>query len=651
MAAPVAVADRGSPSRFIVLLLAVAITAAYANGLLIPFHFDDWHVIEENPYIRSLDNVPRFFVDPGTFSVNPRSRLVRPVLLTTFAVNYAVSGAATWSYHLVNLLLHWVAAVLVFRIVRDHLWLGEGRLPVATAAAFLVALHPLNTEPVNYISARSALLATALYLGAFDAAVRGRRRTCQTLFVLALLTKTIAITLPVVLLAYWLLARRRARTRNGAATAATVPWRFLGTLAGLGLVVGLLYPWALMAPGIRANMSDIDAWAYFLTGWSTYLYYARLFLWPNALAVDRPDYPLARSVSDPSAWGSVAAVLLVLVAAWGTRRRCPALAFAVVWYLVTLAPESLLFPLAEPVNEHRPYLAMLGLSTAAGLALWQLARMAAARHAAPPAWVLAVALAFLASLLGTVTVSRNRVWQSEQSLWRDTVEKAPGNARAWMNVGHDEVARGDYAGARASFLRALALIPCYADVHMNLSVLESRAGDDAASLSWADEAVRCEPDRATSHYYRALALERVGRGADALAEYRETTRLDPQHAKAWFAIGRVLETEEDWARAVAAYDRALLESDGTHTEAAMNAGLIYHYRLSLPAHAAERYRAVLDRVPSHYGAQYQIAVSLLASGHTEEAAAAWRRFARAAEKHADYAALETAPAALRASLR
>jgi tetratricopeptide (TPR) repeat protein len=186
---------------------------------------------------------------------------------------------------------------------------------------------------------------------------------------------------------------------------------------------------------------------------------------------------------------------------------------------------------------------------------------------------------------------------------------------------------------------------------MNLSVLEGRVGDDAASLAWADEAVRCEPDRATGHYYRALALERVGRSVDALAAYRETTRLDPQHAKAWFAIGRLLEAEEDWTGAVTAYDRALLESDDTHTEAAMNAGLIYYYRLSLPAHAAERYRTVLHQVPSHYGAQYQIAVSLLASGHAEEATAAWQLFARAAEKHADHAALETAPAVLRASVR
>lgn len=651
MAAPVAIADRRTPAPLVALLLAVAIAAAYANGLSIPFHFDDWHVIEENPQVRSLDNVPRFFVDPGTFSVNPRSRLVRPVLQTTFALNYAASGTSTWSYHLVNLLLHWLTALLVFRIVRDHLWLADGRLPVATAAALLVALHPLNTEPVNYVSARSALLVTPLYLGAFDAAVRGRRRLCLALFGLALLTKTIAITLPLVLLAYWLLARRKARIRNGAAGAATVPWRFLGTLTAAGIVVGLLYPWALMASGIGANMSHIDGWTYFLTGWSTYLYYLRLFLWPDALVIDYPDYPLVRSVWDLQAWASIAAGLLALAAAWGARRRCPALTFAVIWYFVTLAPESLVFPLAEPVNEHRPYLAMLGLGAAAALGLWHLARIAAVRYAAPPAWVLAVALTFCASLLGTATVARNRVWQSERSLWRDAVEKAPGNARAWMNVGHDEVARGKYTEARASFLRALELSPCYADVHMNLSVLETRLGDSVASLAWADEAARCEPGLASGHYYRALALEQVGRSEDALAEYRETTRLDPRHTKAWFALGRLLETQTDWAGAVAAYDRAIAESDGTHTEAAMNAGLIYHYRLGAPAHAADRYRTVLDRVPSHYGAQYQIAVALLASGHTEEATAAWRRFARIAETHADYAALETAPAVLRASLR
>src|SRR5262249_6850175 len=117
------------------LLAAVAIAAVYANGLHIGFQVDDWHVVQDNPHIRSLANVPRFLFDPATASALLQNRDLRPLVQTTFALNWAVSGNATWSYHLLNLMLHWLAVVLVFRIVRDHLWLGDAAVPVATAAA------------------------------------------------------------------------------------------------------------------------------------------------------------------------------------------------------------------------------------------------------------------------------------------------------------------------------------------------------------------------------------------------------------------------------------------------------------------------------------------------------------------------------------
>src|ERR1051325_11771450 len=146
--------------------LAILILATYANGLRIGFHFDDEHALANNPSIRTLTNIPRFFVDPTTSSALPENRDLRPVLLTTFALNYAISGEATWSWHLLNVVLHWLVVLLVFRIVRDHLWLGAGAVPVAAGAAIIVAVHPLNTEPIDYLSARSALLTAVFYLGA-----------------------------------------------------------------------------------------------------------------------------------------------------------------------------------------------------------------------------------------------------------------------------------------------------------------------------------------------------------------------------------------------------------------------------------------------------------------------------------------------------
>src|SRR5262249_9216518 len=181
--------------------------------------------------------------------------------------------------------------LLIYRIVRDHLWLGEERFAVAAAAALVVAAHPLNTEPLDYLSARSALLTTAFYLGAFDAGVRGRRVACVVLFALAPLTTALAITFPLLLPAPPGPPPRRAQPAADRAR-----WRAFRAVLGAGAAASVGYRLALVPSGALASAHQVGMTprVYFMTEWSAYLYYLRLFLWPNALVVDRLDYPYAR---------------------------------------------------------------------------------------------------------------------------------------------------------------------------------------------------------------------------------------------------------------------------------------------------------------------------------------------------------------------
>src|SRR5262249_20139726 len=105
-----------------VALLSLGLAVAYGNSLHIGFLFDDTYGIVNNPAIRSLRNIPRFFTDPFTLTVARENVDLRPVLVVTFALNHAISSQAPWSYHLFNIALHFAAATLVFVIVRDHLW-------------------------------------------------------------------------------------------------------------------------------------------------------------------------------------------------------------------------------------------------------------------------------------------------------------------------------------------------------------------------------------------------------------------------------------------------------------------------------------------------------------------------------------------------
>jgi tetratricopeptide (TPR) repeat protein len=621
------------------LLLGAVVAAVYANTWGIDFQIDDTHIVEANPHIRRLSTIPHFFVDPDTSSTTPEHRVLRPLLLTTFAVNHAVSGKDAWSYHLVNLALHWLATLLVYRIVRDDLRLDAAGPPVAVVAASLMAAHPLATSAVNQVSARAAVLATVLCLATLDASVRDRRAAAVALLAATLLVDGVGAALPLLLFAYWGLPR----TGGGARP----PWTF-GVALAVVAVGGLAYRALLMPGWLIAAIHAPRAMPleHPTTRWPAYLYYLRLFVCPHALVADRLAHPAVGSPGDPQAWAALAVPLALGILAWRIRRRWPALTLAAVWYAIMLVAQSRVLPLAEPPSEPRGYLVMPALVTALALGLWAGARAAAARLAVAPVWPMAVAGTFLVTALGATAIGRNQTWADEYALWLDATRKAPENPRVWSTAGEVALARGWFGEARELLAHSRRLEACHAEALIALSVLERQGGDLDASLRWAEEAMRCRPGLARSHHQYGVVLERIGRLEDALRAYRRTTALDPQHTDAWVGQARLLEQRGDWVGAAAAYDAALA-IDAERVEAAMAAGVIYHHRLADFRHALARYDQVLRAAPAHYGAHYQRAVALLGAGEEAAAVKAWRAFVPLAEAAGDRRTLDNAPEILR----
>ena len=135
-------------------LLFLLVAMVYAGSLVNGFHFDDFHTIVNNHHIRELSSIPSFFRDAGAFSVNPESAMYRPLLSTTLAIDYAISGYNASGYHAVNMLIHGLTAIAAFS------WLvGLGiRARESLTTALIFAVHPINSKAVCYISSRSELL-------------------------------------------------------------------------------------------------------------------------------------------------------------------------------------------------------------------------------------------------------------------------------------------------------------------------------------------------------------------------------------------------------------------------------------------------------------------------------------------------------------
>lgn len=165
--------------------LLFSITAlAYLPSLLGPFQFDDYNVIVHYPTVHSL-----------ALLAERAGAGVRAVLKASYALNWALDPAP-FGFHLVNIVLHAVNAVLLFQIGKRLV-----RNDVAFVAALLFALHPMQTEAVTYVSGRSSSLMATFYLGSLLAYLAGRPWALSALlFVLALATRETAVTLPAALL-------------------------------------------------------------------------------------------------------------------------------------------------------------------------------------------------------------------------------------------------------------------------------------------------------------------------------------------------------------------------------------------------------------------------------------------------------------------
>lgn len=612
-------------------LLAFGLAVSYSNGFGIGFYFDDTYGIANNPAIRSLRNIPSFFVNPHAIWTEPTQVDLRPVLLITYAVNYAISGVQPWSYHVLNLILHFIASVLVFIAVRDHIWWpasergadGAARIPAAAAALFF-ALAPLNSQPVNYIWARSALLCVTLYLGAFLAFLRHRWTLGSMLFALALLTKAIAVTLPVMFLVHDFVFRDRSLYPT--IKSYIRDWRrlivslvLLGFLdiAYIGYRHFFLPDWTATA----RMASGVTPWVWFMSQWSALLYYVRLFLWPDGLSVDH-DFPATTSLLATRAWGSLAVLLLWAAFALKAARRYPQVTFATAWFFLTLAPESSFAPLAEVINDHRPYIASsLGLSV---LLAWLIDRAAAliAQRQRQTVFIAASLILCAAAL----PFNRYRTWQWSDSLriWEDTTRKSPNNGRAWMNTGLAYMGRGDLVSARRYFERARDLTPQYAWVYMNLSVLETNEGHPEKALAQAQEALRLRPDVSMTHYYLGEALEKMGRANEAAAAYQQAIRLDPRYNAPRVALAR------------------LGKFDPQSESAMMSAGLHALYSGRDPNAAIVQFRKVLEKNPNHYGATFQLAKALDQAGKPNDARPVWEQVLKMAEENKDKDTANTA---------
>jgi protein O-mannosyl-transferase len=606
----------------VALLFALGV-AAYANSFHGGWQFDDFPNVIENLYLRlpalDLHSLGRAMLQDGKQN--------RPFSNLTLALNYYVGGEEVWGYHLINCLLHCLTGAAVFiglgLIFRRAGLAPERRDLAALLAAAVWLVHPLHPQAVSYIVQRQTVMASCLmlwtlvaYLAAREAGEPKRRRILYLLAGLAFLgaagSKEIALITPALILIFELYFYQNfsfAFIRRRPLAVAT---------ALLLMILGLLFA---LRPEMRAKIFQgyhdfpFTLSERLLTEPRVLIQYLSLILWPVGSRLSFDHDPLV-STSWFHPWSTAPAILLwlaLLAGAVGAARRRPLLSLAVWWYLLNLAMESSFIPL-DLMFEHRLYLASLALIVplAAGIVL-------AARKTP---WA-TIGLAAVILLLMVNTAMRNRVWQTETTLWRDCVRKVPDKARPYLGLGKLSREKGFSDRALRYFNLALKKNPRYADAYYYFGLVYAEQGRYDLAAENYSRALELSPQYTLAYINRGNVYDQQGRSNQALSDLNRAVELSPQMSLAYLNRGIFYFNHEAFERALADFTR-VIELYPNYAKAYNNRGTTYD-QLGKTDQAIADYTRALELNPNYALAYFNRGVDYQKQGRTGPAEADWKR--------------------------
>jgi protein O-mannosyl-transferase len=608
--------------------IVAAAIAAYSNSFNGPFVFDDITAIRDNSSIRHFP-ARENLIPPLS---NPISR--RPVVNFTFALNCALDGLAVRGLHAGNLLIHLLAALTLFGVVRRTLMLpalrnrfGRASTALATAVALIWAVHPLQTESVTYLTQRTELLMGLLYLLTLYCGIRGALRerpwrwyaAAIAACALGMGSKEVMATAPIVVLLY-----DRAFLSGSFREALRRRWPlYLGLAATWGILGALLvaYPWGGRT-GMGFGMAAAGPWEYARIQPAVILHYLRLSFWPQSLCLAY-SWPIAATFRQVAPAAIV--VLMLLAGTVWALRRAPALGFFGAWFFLILAPTSSFVPIiTEVAAERRMYLPLAAIAAGAVIATFLVCERSL-RHLAISeetrrrrAGGIAIGLMLAAAaVLGSLTFLRNEDYRTAITVWEDVTRKQPKNSHAWSNLGDAYVNASRYDDAIRSCNRALDSNPNFFEAYYNRGLAYAGLGRPTEALRDYDAALALNPDSAAVRLSRANAYESAGRSDLALRDYCHAVESDPNDALAcnyrgvaYARAGRSDEALHDFAEAIRLNPKC--------AEAYNNRGNVYT-RLGRLAEAIRDYDGAILLKADFTDAYYNRAIANGRLGRRDEA--------------------------------
>ena len=546
-----------------VFLLIVITFVVYFGSLKNEFVWDDFLVIVNNNFIKSWNNFCQLFnksyLTPPSqirylevINIGSGESSYRPVVTLTYFIDYFFYKLNPWGYHLTNLLLHILNVLLLYFLIR---LITQNNI-IALLAGLLFAVHPVNTEAVDVITFREDLLCFLFFVSSFVLFIKSanslkKRNLFYSLslffFFLALFSKEMAVSLPLIILLYFLLFRERIRIEF-----TTFRKYFLGYSLILAFYLYIRFVIFNIDEPLGRYIAD-NLYINFLNMVRVAAQYIQWLVFPINIYVALPENParLCYSLFDVRVLSSLALIVFILILGIRAYKSSKYLSFSIFWFFITLLPVANIVPIVNYMACRYLYLPLPGFCLLFSILIFRLFNVYSFRF-------FKITLVILILLFySTFTINRHPVWRNDFSLALEMLKIYPDNPSVHRGVGALLERAGFLDLAIKEHKKAVALKSDYVEAHNRLGCVYYKKGLIDKAIQEFKKAIKLDPSFGEAYANIGVAFIKKGLYKEAVKYLKQGINLDPKYvfnynnlAIAYIELGRFEEAKKTWQKAL-----------------------------------------------------------------------------------------------------